>query len=89
MTQFFYRWTDRAERATTKNSRAGGDDVEDSHIWAGRVVSTSSHRRSLSKQSRVCTLQCKGGRVGRDIDFDVESDVDVIDDVEITDQEDT
>lgn len=42
--------TDKAERVVAERSHAGEDDVKDSHIHAGRVVPTGSHRRRLVEQ---------------------------------------
>lgn len=64
--------------------------MEDSHIWASRVVPVGSHRRRLVERSRAPhTLQHRGGRVGRDRDFNGESDVVFVNKVKTITQEDT
>lgn len=35
-------------KASASRAHARGDDMEASHIWAGRVISTGSHNRRLA-----------------------------------------
>lgn len=78
--------TDRVERAVVGSSRARKDDVEDSHVWASRVVSIGSHRRRLVEQLRTpCAIRCIGGGAdGKAKDLVDELVVIVVDDVETT-----
>lgn len=77
------RQNDIYEKAIAKSSRARADNIENSHIRAGRVVPINSLRRRLDDKSRTpCIIRHKGKADGWGIDLVNELDVAIVDDFE-------